>query len=282
MTGSSAEAARQEFAGRLRELRKDAGLTGRGLATATGLRPAKISRIEHGRQNPTEDDIRTWAKACTAAPQIPELIAAHREVEQLWTEHRRNLRAGMVHVQGRGTDVYTQTRLLRVYESNVIPGIVQTLGYATAGLATVAYVHGRPAHEVEPAARAKLEMQRLLTAPTGANTYSFVIEAGALDHGVGGPAVMNGQFDFLIEVTRMPHVAFGIIPPLAARHIRPGEGFYIFDEGLVRSETWTGLMRTRRQDQIAFYVKIFGMLRGMAVYGAPARDLIEDARNRLR
>jgi hypothetical protein len=136
--------------------------------------------------------------------------------------------------------------------------------------------------EAEPAAEAKLEMQRLITSPTGANRYSFVIEAGALDHGFGGVEVMNGQFDFLTDVTRMPHVAFGVIPPLAGRRIRPGEGFYIFDEHLVRSETWTGTLRTRRMDQIAFYVRTFGMLREMAVYGEAVRGLIEEARSRLR
>jgi tetratricopeptide (TPR) repeat protein len=63
------------------------------------------------------------------ARQIPELIAASREVEQMWTEHRREMRAGMVHIQSRSTPLYESTRLLRAYESNVVPGILQTRGY---------------------------------------------------------------------------------------------------------------------------------------------------------
>lgn len=282
MADSAAEAAHRAFAGELRDLRKDAGLNGRQLAAQTGMHFTKVSRIENARQNPSEDDIRAWCIACGVARRIPELIAAHREVEQMWTEHRRNLRAGMVHVQARDRGLYQRTALLRVYHSSTVPGILHTRDYAAAGFATVARIHGRPAEEAEPAAEAKLVRQRLITSPTGQNTYSFVIEAGALEHGFGGMEVMDDQLDFLIEVTRMPHVALGIIPPSAKREVRPGEDFYIFDQHLVRSEMWTGTLATRRVDQIAFYVRIFGLLRDLAVYGDAARELIDAARGRLQ
>ncbi|OFB43291.1 hypothetical protein Manayef4_12170 [Frankia sp. CgMI4] len=277
-----AVAARRAFAVRLRDLRRDAGLTGQALAALTGLHNTKISRIEHGQQNPSEDDIRAWCIACGVARQIPELIAACREVEQMWAEHRRELRAGMVHVQARSTPLYESTRLLRAYESNVVPGILQTRAYVVAALTTSARVHGLPLDEVEAAADARLSRQHLVTEPTGTNTYSFVIEAGALEHGFGGDAVMHEQLDFLLRVVGLPTVSFGIIPPLSRRVIRPGEGFYIFDDQLVRSEMWSGGFRTRQPDQIAYFVRIFNALRGLAVYGAAARDLIETARRFLQ
>jgi transcriptional regulator with XRE-family HTH domain len=282
MTESVADAARRAFAVRLRDLRKDARLTGRQLATETSLHYTKVSRIENGRQNPSEDDIRAWAIACGAALQIPELIAAHREVEQMWLEHRRELRAGMPYLQRRGKHLYEQTARLRVYEPLVLPGIVRTRGYNTAVFTAVAQVLGRPEEEAEPAAAAREERRRLLTAPTGRNTYAFLVEAGALGNGFGGPAVMDEQLAFLLDVTRMPHVTFGIIPPLTHRSIWPGSGFYIFDEGLVRSETWTGVLASRRPDEIAFYLRIFNLLRELAVHGDAARRLIEDARSHLQ
>jgi Domain of unknown function (DUF5753) len=248
----------------------------------TGLHNTKISRIEHAQQNPSEDDIRAWCIACGAARQIPELIAAGREVEQVWVEHRRAMSAGMVHIQSRSTPLYERTKLLRAYESNVVPGILQTRGYVVAALETSARVHGLPRQDVEAAADARLSRQHLVTAPTGNNTYSFVIEAGALDHGFGGDTVMHEQLDFLLRVSGLPNVTFGIIPPLSSRAIRPGEGFYIFDEQLVRSEMWSGAFRTRRPDQVAYFVRIFRMLRELAVYGAAARELIEAARGHLQ
>lgn len=279
---SDPKAAREALGVRLRDMRMDAGLTGRQLAATTGFSPQKVSRIENGVQNIREPDIRTWAEACGAIWQVPELVAARREVGRLWREHRRELKAGLVHIQSQNTDVYATTSLLRVYEPSAIPGILYTEDVAAAAIETVAHLYGRPIEEARPAARAKMARQALLTKPTGRNTYHFVIEAGALSIGHGGFDAMNAQLDFLTEVSRMPHVALGIIPPLAARLVVAKEGFYIFDERIVRADTWTVVIETRRNDQIAFYLKVFGALRRMAVYGDAARELIEEARPRLR
>ena len=47
---SAAQRAKQAFGSRLREIRQDAGLTGRQLAELTGFHFTKISRVEHGAQ----------------------------------------------------------------------------------------------------------------------------------------------------------------------------------------------------------------------------------------
>ncbi|MFC4912977.1 Scr1 family TA system antitoxin-like transcriptional regulator [Actinomadura gamaensis] len=276
------KAAREALGVRLRDMRLDAGLNGRQLAAVTGFSPQKVSRIENGVQNIKEADIRAWAAACSASWQVPELIAVRREVARLWREHRRELRAGLVHIQSQNTDVYAATSLLRVYESTAIPGLLYTEDVAAAAIETVARLYGRPVEEARPAARAKLARQALLLRPTGRNAYHFVIEAGVLDIGHGGAEAMDAQLDFLVQVTRMPHVAFGIIPPLADRRIVSKEGFYIFDERLVRADVWTVAIETRRREQIDFYLRVFDDLRRMAVYGDPARELIEAARQRLR
>ncbi|MCP2342963.1 DUF5753 domain-containing protein [Actinomadura rupiterrae] len=199
----------------------------------------------------------------------------------MFREHRREMKAGLVHIQTERSDVYAATSLMRVYESTAIPGILQTERFAAAAMETSARMHGRPVEEAGSAARVKMARQALLTAPTGRNTFHFVLEAGVLDIGHGGPQVMAAQFDFLDAVTRMPHVAFGIIPPLSDRIVLSKEGFYMFDEGLVRSDCWTVAMETRRKDQIAYYLKVFDRLRRMASYGDAARELIDAARGRL-
>jgi transcriptional regulator with XRE-family HTH domain len=281
MADSAAKAAREALAARLRDLRKDARLNGRQLSAETGFAPAKISRIEHASQNPTEDDIRAWAIACNAALQIPELIAARRDVEQMWREHRREMKAGLVHVQSHDPDqAYVGASLIRIYHSVALPGILYTFGYAQARLRAAARLHGRTEAEADPAANAKLARQEQLTSPTGTR-FHFLVEAGALDHGFGGQEVMNEQFDFLLSVTRMPHVSFGVIPPMADRQLRGGEGFYVFDERLVRTTLWTGVLTTRRKDEIGFYLKLFSELHKQATYGKGARSLIGQARDRL-
>ena len=100
---SSAKQEREALGVRLRELRKDAGLTARALATATGQHYTRVSKIEHGVQAPTDDDIRRWCRACGADDQVPDLIATLRAVDSAYLEFRRQSRAGMKRVLGAHT-----------------------------------------------------------------------------------------------------------------------------------------------------------------------------------
>ncbi|MFC5185385.1 helix-turn-helix domain-containing protein [Actinomadura harenae] len=274
------DAAKKAFGVRLRDLRLDASLSGVALAKRCGWHKTKISKIEHGKQTPSEPDIRAWATACDAQGQIPELVAAHRDVEQMWLEYRRELRAGQKHIQLRSMALYEQTKLLRAYEALFIPGFLQTFEYSVAQFSIHAQLHGLPLEDVEQAARNRLARQRLLG--TGTNAFSFVLEASALHNNIGGAEVMSGQFDRLLEISAMPYVSIGIIPLGHRRTLYPGEAFYLFDEQHVRQEFWTGLLRSSRPEDIAYFVRAFAALRAQAVHGEAAHAEIESARRRLR
>jgi transcriptional regulator with XRE-family HTH domain len=132
---SSATQAQKALGARLREIRKDAGLSGRALALATGQHFTRVSKIENGVQAPSDKDIRDWCRACAAEPQIPDLIATARAVESAYLELRRQARAGMRRVLGAHTTArYERTSMFRIYEHNVIPGLFQTAAYSTAML----------------------------------------------------------------------------------------------------------------------------------------------------
>jgi transcriptional regulator with XRE-family HTH domain len=47
----------------MREIRKGAGLSARDLAAVTGQHFTRVSKIEHGIQGPTDDDIRVWCQS---------------------------------------------------------------------------------------------------------------------------------------------------------------------------------------------------------------------------
>ena len=101
----------------MREIRKDAGLTGRALAIATGQHFTRVSKIENGAQAPTDQDIRDWCRACAAGAQVPDLIATARAVESAYLEFRRQARAGMKRVTGAHTlPLYERTGVFRIYE----------------------------------------------------------------------------------------------------------------------------------------------------------------------
>jgi transcriptional regulator with XRE-family HTH domain len=86
---SPAQQAREALGLRLREIRKESGLTGRALATNIGCHFTKISRIENGNQAPSEDNLKSWCRACNADGQIPDLIATLRAIESMYVEWRR-------------------------------------------------------------------------------------------------------------------------------------------------------------------------------------------------
>ncbi len=89
---SSAKEAQKALGARLREIRKDAGLSGRALAAATCQHFTRVSKIEHGVQAPSDQDIGDWCRACGVEEQIPDLIATARAVESAYLEFRRQAR----------------------------------------------------------------------------------------------------------------------------------------------------------------------------------------------
>ena len=86
--------ARQVMGARLKELRLDAGLTGRELAARYGWQPSKVSKLENGRQTPSEEDLRLWCEATGAPHELTDLVASLRSMQTLYGEWRRQLRHG--------------------------------------------------------------------------------------------------------------------------------------------------------------------------------------------
>ena len=85
---SSVQRARQQLAEQLRDIRLDAGLTGRALSAAAGWHEAKTSRIESAKQAPGEADILEWCRVCGADREVPDLIAASRAADSMYVEWR--------------------------------------------------------------------------------------------------------------------------------------------------------------------------------------------------
>src|SRR5258707_6431471 len=132
-SASSAKEAKKALGARMREVRRDAGLTARARAAVTGQHFTRVSKIENGTQAPTDSDVRTWCAACDAQDQVMELIATARAVESAYLEYKRQSRAGLKRAVGPFTQQrYESTRLFRVYEHNVIPGLFQTPEYCSA------------------------------------------------------------------------------------------------------------------------------------------------------
>ena len=59
---TSADQARASLGIRLRDIRRDAGLPAVRLAQLAGWLSSKVSKIEHGKQTPSEEDLRAWCE----------------------------------------------------------------------------------------------------------------------------------------------------------------------------------------------------------------------------
>jgi transcriptional regulator with XRE-family HTH domain len=270
---SSAARHGQEALGvRLRELRKEAGLTGRALAALTGQHYTRVSKIEHGVQPPTDSDIRAWCRACNAEEQAPDLIATLRAVESAYLEFRRQSRAGMKRVLGAHTvALYEQTSVFRIYEHNVIPGLFQTADYSAAMLSFWIDFLETP-NDLDEAVAVRMERQRVLY--QRGKRFVAVLEEQALRTWFGDAATQAGQLDRLLAVMSLPNVSVGIVPLMTGRPAVASAGFWVFDNSLVALETPTASIEVTRPHEIELYGRMFERLQVAAVYGKAARALI--------
>jgi transcriptional regulator with XRE-family HTH domain len=270
---SQVQQAKQAFGARLREIRKDANLTGRALAAATGMHVTKVSRIEHANQNPSEEDIRRWCQACGVDDQIPELIATLRGIEGMWLEWKRQLRGGLKRMQETFDRHHEQATVVRSYESIVVPGILQTAGYCEAVLRIAADFYGTDS-DISAAVEARMHRQRFLYRSD--RRFLFVVEAWALRTIFGGVDIMLGQLDRLLAVATLPRISFGVIPAGTIRRMWPGEGFFLFDDDLAIIETTSAEIKVTQPQEIRLFADAFRRLQGEAVYGAEARSMITE------
>jgi transcriptional regulator with XRE-family HTH domain len=261
---------REVLGHRLRDLRKDAELTGRQLAALAGWDSSKISKIEYGKQTPTEDDIRAWCRHCQALDQIPDLIATVRNIDAMYTEWRRALRAGTTRRQKASISLEAQTGLFRWYEPALVPGILHTAEYASAVMAQVIAFYQIP-DDLNEGVAARMERQRILY--KGNHRFHFILTQQALLTTVGDTQVMLGQLDRLLTFLALPRIRLGIIPATATYQV-PTNQFIMFDERMVHVETISTELAITQPREISLYAKTFHQLSKQAVYGQAAKEMI--------
>jgi transcriptional regulator with XRE-family HTH domain len=270
---NAVQQARESLGYRLREIRTDARISGRQLAALAGWHFTKVSKIEHGRSMPSVADIEKWCFHCGAETQIPDLVAAARGIEKMYVELKRLLRTGTAYYQKELLDEETRTRHFRHFNPAIIPGALQTAGYATARLSEFADMVGIPA-DVKDTVAVRMERGRVLL--SGERLFHFVLGEHALHAALADPDVMDEQLRHLLEVSRLPRLRLGILPT-RVRHYMTFGGFWIFDDREVQIETYSAAVRITQPREIALYAKVFEHYSRRAVYGQQAAGLISQA-----
>jgi transcriptional regulator with XRE-family HTH domain len=272
---SSVQRARRQLAERLRDIRLDADLTARALSAAAGWHEAKTSRIESANQAPSEADIQTWCRVCGADREIPDLIAASRAADSMYVEWRRLNPAGLRRAQESRRPLYERTKFFKAYCSAVVPGFLQTPGYAAALLSAITVFRGTP-DDVHEAVTARMSRNRILN--SGAHRFALLVEETVLRYRLGSTEVMAAQLTDLLKATALPSVSLGVIPFTASpRPVWPLESFTIFDDERVHVELLSAQVTVTAPSEITLYVRAFERLAEVAVHGPEARVLITAA-----
>jgi transcriptional regulator with XRE-family HTH domain len=207
----SYETRRLRFGDRLVGLRIAAGMQAKDLAAELGWDPSKISKIERGKQMPSDADLLGWLGAVEASVGLVEEL--RHELRELRVRHdawRRQLRAGHRARQERDAGEERAAGMIRAVDVMAVPGLLQIADYARAVLTSQADLLGVPADDVDEAIRARMLRQRVLYEP--GRRIEILVAESALATSVCPPVVMAAQLDRLASAIGLPEVRFGVLP----------------------------------------------------------------------
>ncbi len=132
--------------------------------------------------------------------------ALGKEVSDIWPDTNRRHRE-LIWFQP-WEAIEREARSLRSYQPLVLPGLLQTEGYAR-GLFSSAGQH--TPDEVDRLVAARMSRQSVL-AGDAPPWMTAVIDEGVIRRSVGGPAVMREQLESLAGTARLPHVRVHVVP----------------------------------------------------------------------
>ncbi|RKS72217.1 Xre family transcriptional regulator [Actinomadura pelletieri DSM 43383] len=256
--GSGSTVRRILLGSQLRRLREQKGVTRQDAGYVIRASESKISRLELGRVSFKERDVDDLLSlyGVSDATEREALLQLAREANTPGWWHRYN------DVLPNWFQTYVgleeSAALIRTYELQFVPGLLQSEGYARAVIRLGNA--GATAQQIEQRVELRLRRQERLTGPEAPRLWA-VVDEGALKRPIGGPEVMRGQFEHLIEMSKLPNVTIQIMPFKFGGHAAEGGAFTIlrFPEqdlpDVVYVENLTGAMYLDRRDDVDTYLQ---------------------------
>ncbi|MEU8023390.1 helix-turn-helix transcriptional regulator [Micromonospora harpali] len=240
----------------LRRLREASGVTREGAGWEIRASESKISRMELGRVGFKERDVADLLSlyGVTDTTEREALLKLARDANSpgWWHRYGDVLPSWFQSYLG----LEAAAALIRSYEVQFVPGLLQTPEYARA---VVLLGHrGAGADEIDRRVGLRMQRQELLRRPRPPQLWAVVDEA-ALRRPIGGPQVMRDQLTALIEATRAPHVRLQIIPFDAGGHAAAGGAFTILRFGdqdlpdIVYIEQLTSAIYLDKREDLDYY-----------------------------
>jgi hypothetical protein len=173
--------------------------------------------------------------------------------------------------------------IIRTYETQFVPGLLQTRAYAQAVVASGHRLAA--AEEIERRVDLRMERRQRMTEP-GSPVLWAIVDEGVLHRPVGGRLVMRDQLEFLLDALRRPGVRLQIAsyeasaaatPGAAVTYLRFAQGFL---PDLVYLEHMTSAIYLDRLEDADRYRAALDELSALAATPAASRTMLEDALRR--
>lgn len=274
---------RARLAARLRALRATAAPSGNQFATLIGWQQSRVSKLETGKQLPTEADIRAWVAATRSSESVEtELLGLLTAARIEYVTHRDESRGegGLAKVQQQLAALESQATHIAEWQPAMVPGLVQTATYARELLERPDRPTMTDPGDINPEAIAteRIRRQDILYQP--GRRIEIILGEAALRSTPGTIGTLLGQLDRLVSVTDLPTVELGIVP-FPMMPVMPLSSFSLHDD-VVYIETLTGEQQLYEPDEVAVYKKAFELLRAVSLTGPDAVILIQRIAAELR
>jgi transcriptional regulator with XRE-family HTH domain len=262
MTGTWPEGSptvlRMILARQLQVLRETTGMSFEQAARAIDSSESTIRRMERaeGGLEPLTVNSLLMAYGVTDAGEIDAFLALSRDASRpgWWHSYDDVLPSWFRAAVG----LEESASLIRAYEPQVVPGLLQTEGYIRA--ITAASSPAATEDFTERAVALRLARQQLLGRPDPPE-YRVVLDETVLRRTIGGHKVMRAQLEHLIQAAGQPQVTIQVIPFAAGWHPALYGMFNIFRfpaaqlPDIVYTEALTGAYYLDKPDESARYTE---------------------------
>lgn len=268
---------RRRLGQELRRLREQKGMTAEEVAERLLVSQSKISRLENGRRSISQRDVRDLCGVYE--------VEDHRVVDSLMQMAKDSRQQGWWHTFGDiPYSVYigleTDAASLRIYDPQVVPGLLQTRFYAEALISGA--LPETPQADIEKRVQVRMRRQdRIRTSENPLRLWTVLDEA-ALRRKVGSPSLMRDQLEYLVEQSNLPHVTVQVIPFDMGAH--PGlNGQYAIlefpdaaDSSVVYIEGVTSDLYLEKSADVQKYSVMYEHLRAQALNPEQSREFISN------
>jgi transcriptional regulator with XRE-family HTH domain len=211
-------AARIRLGTQLRRLRAEAEIPREDAGAAIRSSASKIARIELGRTAVKARDLTDLLALYGASDETEResllALSRHGNIPGWWQSYGDAVPAWMRPYVG----LEQAARLIRSYDVQLIPGLLQTPEYARE---LFQLSSGSAGDRAERQLAVRMRRQEILHRAEPPHLWAVIDEA-ALRRPVGGTQVIRAQIEHLLEISQLHHVNIQVLPFRAGGHVVGG------------------------------------------------------------